>query len=521
MNPVQMGWSEIQGANRSQPSFHCRNIPKSEDEVESLYRILQTNCLFHHLAPAELHAILMAMEKMQFKKGEFIMTQGGPGENFYVVGDGQVGVVINDERVSKIRSGGTFGELELMYDSPCAASMVAESEQVVVWAIDRPTYKLMVMLDSISKRREYEDVLLRVPVFKELTASERSTLADALCPAVYKDGELLLQYGEEGEWMHIVVEGTVEVIGSISATEKVKVCEFRAGCHFGHLEFVNNHTNVVDVIAKGPVKTVKLNRYHIELCMTTLKELVKENMHNPVYDYYREKMLARTIRYIGRAGRRRAPVVSESYEQQDETFVPTEVPKSPQEAEMLAQQLIKTHLFSAMTPEDIQSAVKVMARRTTPADTTVARQGEAETCFFVIESGTCSMEIDGSDPSETLEVGGAFGDMELMYNTPCTATVRAETQCMQWTIDRPTYRHIIMKIQLQQRQKVWGLCAGDGVSIHGPGPGPASSFRRQPPGYVCMICTGYNHRCCTPGRIQRTTPRTICHWVLSIKCSHC
>mmetsp|Transcript_67021 Transcript_67021/g.119027 ORF Transcript_67021/g.119027 Transcript_67021/m.119027 type:complete len:95 (-) Transcript_67021:2070-2354(-) len=37
--------------------FKPRNIPKTEDEVESLYRILQTNCLFHHLAPAELHAI--------------------------------------------------------------------------------------------------------------------------------------------------------------------------------------------------------------------------------------------------------------------------------------------------------------------------------------------------------------------------------------------------------------------------------------------------------------------------------
>ena len=49
--------------------------------------------------------------------------------------------------------------------------------------------------------------------------------------------------------------------------EKVKVCEFSEGHHFGDLEFINNHTTVTDVVAAGSVSCVKLNRYHIELCM--------------------------------------------------------------------------------------------------------------------------------------------------------------------------------------------------------------------------------------------------------------
>lgn len=51
------------------------------------------------------------MEKLHFREGDVIVQQGQRGENFYVVGAGQVGVVIGRERVSKIRQGGTFGEL--------------------------------------------------------------------------------------------------------------------------------------------------------------------------------------------------------------------------------------------------------------------------------------------------------------------------------------------------------------------------------------------------------------------------
>ena len=42
----------------------------------------------------------------------------------------------------------------------------------------------------------------------------------------------------------------------------------------------------------------------------TLKDFLHENIQDPVLEYYREKMLARTVKYIGRGGRRRAPVSS-------------------------------------------------------------------------------------------------------------------------------------------------------------------------------------------------------------------
>ena len=48
-------------------------------------------------------------------------------------------------------------------------------------------------------------------------------LADALEPCKFNDGELLISYGTEGEWMYIIVEGDVKVIGRTGDNNQDKV----------------------------------------------------------------------------------------------------------------------------------------------------------------------------------------------------------------------------------------------------------------------------------------------------------
>ena len=54
---------------------------------------------------------------------------------------------------------------------------------------------------------------------------------------------------------------------TIEKGERVKVVELREGDQFGDLEFVNTHLTMTEAVALSPVKVVKLNRYHSELCM--------------------------------------------------------------------------------------------------------------------------------------------------------------------------------------------------------------------------------------------------------------
>ena len=194
-------------------------------------------------------------------------------------------------KVAMLKETDSFGELELLYSQPRQATVRAVSEVVVCWLLDRDTYRKVMQGISMRKRKMYGQFLSNIGFLQSLTSAERVQLADALRPANFAAGDLLIQYGEEGQWFYIIVEGAVEVIGRDAAGNAVHVCEFGVGDCVGELEFIYNHRTVADVRATTPeVRTAKLNRPHFELCMGPVVDVLKRNAgaENATYDYYNQ-----------------------------------------------------------------------------------------------------------------------------------------------------------------------------------------------------------------------------------------
>jgi len=66
--------------------------------------------------------------------GETIVREGEPGDSMYVVGSGNVSVLLEPERreVATIEKGGYFGEMSLLTGEPRSATVVARGETVVL-----------------------------------------------------------------------------------------------------------------------------------------------------------------------------------------------------------------------------------------------------------------------------------------------------------------------------------------------------------------------------------------------------
>merc|ERR1712096_507139 len=83
--------------------------------------------------------------------------------------------------------------------------------------------------------------------------------------------------------------GTVEVFGRDKDMKEQKVCEFHVGDCVGELEFIHNHACVADVRAKGEVRAAKMHRYHFEMCMGSIVDLLKQQAGaHEKYQYYRD-----------------------------------------------------------------------------------------------------------------------------------------------------------------------------------------------------------------------------------------
>jgi len=129
-----------------------------------------------------------AMFEKKLPAGEAVIKQGDEGDNFYVVDDGVFEVIVNGNKVVEIGPGGSFGELALMYNTPRAATVKAK-EDSVVWAVDRVTFRRIIMNNTFRKRKMYENFVRTVPILQSLEPEERVKVADALEPQTFSEGD--------------------------------------------------------------------------------------------------------------------------------------------------------------------------------------------------------------------------------------------------------------------------------------------------------------------------------------------
>jgi cAMP-dependent protein kinase regulator len=101
----------------------------------------------------------------------------------------------DNKHVFTYENRGSFGELALLYNMPRAATIKAVSEGLL-WALDRQTFRRILLKSAFRKRKMYETLINSVPMLKTLQNYERMNLADALIPKLYGAGEQIIKQGE-------------------------------------------------------------------------------------------------------------------------------------------------------------------------------------------------------------------------------------------------------------------------------------------------------------------------------------
>ena len=83
-------------------------------------------------------------------------------------------------------------------------------------------------------------------------------------------------------------------------------------------------------------------------------------------------------------------------------------------------------LFSGLSGKELSSIAGLLRERTFPAGSAVVTEGQGGAGFFVIDSGTAQVSIDGKHV-RTLGPGDHFGEIALLTDSVRTATITADT----------------------------------------------------------------------------------------------
>jgi CRP/FNR family transcriptional regulator, cyclic AMP receptor protein len=99
--------------------------------------------LFSGLSKKELGHIANLATRLDLPAGKEMTKQGEPGNEFVVVLEGEVDIIIDGEVVVTRGSGSYFGEIALLSDRPRTATVVAKTP-VAVEVIGRREFKSMI-----------------------------------------------------------------------------------------------------------------------------------------------------------------------------------------------------------------------------------------------------------------------------------------------------------------------------------------------------------------------------------------
>jgi cAMP-dependent protein kinase regulator len=261
------------------------NIPKSPEVTSRLLQVVSKSPLLRTLDEKQKSAIVNAFNGPITKNpGDNIIVQGEIGDVFYLLEEGNVDVYISkkgqpETKVHTYTPGNAFGELAIMYNAPRAATCRAQTS-CRLWALDRVSFKVIVVAAAMIKRETYMGFLKRVPLLEQLTEMELSTLADSLAEETFNDGDTVFRQGDDGDYFYIIKDG-VAVCSQRDATGQSKiVATLRSGDYFGEIALLTSKPRQATVTSQGHLQALSLDRATFIRVMGPLDDILKRNMES-------------------------------------------------------------------------------------------------------------------------------------------------------------------------------------------------------------------------------------------------
>lgn len=260
--------------------FVVPHFEKTEEEKTFIDEALGDNFIFSHLNAEERSTLIGAMQKEVVKKGTNVIVQGETTSNgtdcFYILQEGSIEYILADgEHVGVCETGGSFGELALLYNSPRAATCRA-AKRSVLWKVDQRTFRHMLARQACEFHGDLCSTIEKIPLFEHLGPMERGKIAEALTPVFYSEGERIVTKGDPGEVFYIIQQGTVKChdigLGDAKYADQLLL---KSGEWFGERALLTGEPRAANVTAVSDVDCLCLDRATFELVIGSLHESIE------------------------------------------------------------------------------------------------------------------------------------------------------------------------------------------------------------------------------------------------------
>jgi CRP-like cAMP-binding protein len=193
---------------------------------------------------------------------------GEPGDEFYVIAEGEAEVVLAGFRVARLRRGAGFGERALLRSTTRAATVRALTA-LTVFAVDRISFLCAATGQPLEAAAQIDaeiqhlgtdggtgsvsEVLAQVPLLRELDDSELGRLVDAATIEDWEPGAVVIREGDRGTHMFVILSGRAR-----TTVDGEHVADLLPGDLFGDIAVIHQIQRLATVAAAEPLRTCRL-----------------------------------------------------------------------------------------------------------------------------------------------------------------------------------------------------------------------------------------------------------------------
>lgn len=154
---------------------------------------------------------------------------------------------------------------------------MSSSKGGLLWALDRITFRRILMDNASQRRKMYEGFLEEVPLLSTLKPYERAKIADALETVKFAVGQNIITEGEPGDAFYLLEAG--EASAYKHGVDK-SVKEYQRGDFFGELALLDDKPRAASVVAKTSVKVARLGRDGFKRLLGPVEGIMRREDYN-------------------------------------------------------------------------------------------------------------------------------------------------------------------------------------------------------------------------------------------------
>jgi len=238
--------------------------------------------LFSDLTPEAFIELFERGPLLRFKKGQRVFEQGSIGQSFFIVCQGSVRVVREENESAKelavLPEGSFFGEMALLSDNPRIASVEAASDETEVLEISAALLSelskghppVAAALRKFCRQRLLLNVMNGSALFRPFDGNDRRTLIERFRAREVSGSTTIIREGEHSDGLYVILSGETQV-----SKEGRVIALLREGDIFGEMSLLDKAPATATVSSTRRTSLLRLPRQDFdELIMSHPQILV-------------------------------------------------------------------------------------------------------------------------------------------------------------------------------------------------------------------------------------------------------